>query len=149
MELSVHSSEYFMRQALQEAEKAYRKGEIPVGAVVVCRNKIIARAYNQTETLNDVTAHSEMIALTAASNYIGAKYLPECAMYVTLEPCVMCAGALFWAQIGKLVYGTDDILRGYSRTGSNILHPKTVVEKGVLKDECKSLLDGFFKNLRE
>lgn len=149
MELTVHSTEHFMRQALQEAERAYSEGEIPVGAVVVCRNKIIARAYNQTETLNDVTAHSEMIALTSASNYIGAKYLPECTIYVTLEPCVMCAGALFWAQIGKLVYGADDIQRGYSKSGANILHPKTVVEKGVLKDECKSLLDGFFKNLRE
>lgn len=149
MELSVYTSEHYMRQALFEAEKAAEKGEIPVGAVIVCRNKIVARAYNETETLNDVTAHAEMIALTSASNYIGAKYLPECTLYVTLEPCVMCAGALFWSQIGKMVYGADDPQRGYTRVGTSILHPKTVVEKGVLKQECKGLIDDFFRNLRE
>jgi tRNA(adenine34) deaminase len=149
VEFSVYSNEHFMRQAFQEALKAREQGEIPVGAVIVCNNRIIARAYNQTEALNDVTAHAEMIALTSASNYFGAKYLNDCAIYVTLEPCNMCAGALFWAQIGKLFYAADDPKRGFSIIGSQILHPKTVVTKGILKDECKQLIDDFFDDLRK
>jgi tRNA(adenine34) deaminase len=148
VEISVYSHEHFMRQAFQEAVAARDRGEVPVGAVVVCNNRIIARAYNQTEALNDATAHAEMIALTSASNYIGAKYLNNCAIYVTLEPCTMCAGALFWTQIGSLYYAADDPARGFSLIGKQILHPKTKVVRGILKDECKMLIDDFFNDLR-
>ncbi len=148
MELSVYSHEHFMRQAFLEAQKAKEQGEIPVGAVVVCKNRIIARACNQTELLNDATAHAEMIALTAASNFLGAKYLNECALYVTLEPCNMCAGALFWTQIGNLHYAVDDPKRGFSKTGIQMLHPKTIIGKGVLENECRQLLEEFFRDLR-
>jgi tRNA(adenine34) deaminase len=148
VEISVYSHEHFMRQAFMEAMKAREQGEVPVGAVIVCNNRIIARAYNQTETLNDATAHAEMIALTSASNYLGAKYLNNCTMYVSLEPCTMCAGALFWTQIGSLYFAADDPRRGFSLIGKQILHPKTKVAKGILKDECKSLIDDFFNGLR-
>ncbi|MCL1850967.1 MAG: nucleoside deaminase [Bacteroidetes bacterium] len=143
------TNEYFMHIALLEAEEAFEKGEIPVGAVIVLDNKIIAKAHNLTQTLNDVTAHAEMQALTSAFHYLGAKYLNDCTLYVTLEPCVMCAGALYWAQIGKIVYGADDPKRGYSLINAPLLHSKTEVVKGVLANECKVLLEAFFKRLRE
>lgn len=134
---------YFMRKALQEASSAYDKGEIPIGAVVVVADKIIARAHNLTELLNDVTAHAEMQAITAAANYLGGKYLNECTLYVTIEPCQMCAGALFWSQIGKIVYGARDEKRGCINMGTT-LHPKTIMEGGVLEEECSQLLKQFF-----
>lgn len=146
--LSIYSDEYFMQQALKEAKKAYEAGEVPVGAIVVCQNQIIARGYNQTEQLNDVTAHAEIIALTAAANYFGSKYLDDCTLYVTLEPCVMCAGALSWAQFGRLVYGAEDEKRGFMRFGKGLLHPKTKVEYGILAEECGELLKTFFKQRR-
>lgn len=146
--LSIYSDDNFMKQALQEAEKAYEAGEVPVGAIVVCQNQIIARGYNQTEQLNDVTAHAEIIALTAAANYFGSKYLDECTLYVTLEPCVMCAGALAWAQLGRLVYGAEDEKRGFMRFGKALLHPKTTVEYGILAEECGKLMTTFFKQRR-
>lgn len=146
---SVFSDENFMRQALLEAETAFEKDEVPVGAVVVCRNRIIARAHNQTELLTDVTAHAEMLALTAAANSLGSKYLNECTLYVTLEPCVMCAGALAWAQLGKLVYGASDEKRGFVRIGRELLHPKTQVAYGVLENECADLMKRFFHGKRE
>jgi len=142
------NDEYFMKQALLEAKNAYDKDEVPVGAVIVCNNHIIARSHNLTETLNDVTAHAEMQAITSATNSIGGKYLNDCTLYVTLEPCVMCAGALFWSQIGKIVYGASDEKRGYKRLESNILHPKTEVFSGVLQDECRTLLIDFFQKKR-
>src|SRR5687768_3094906 len=137
-----------MREALKEARKAYDIHEIPVGAVVVCKNKIIARAHNQTEKLTDATAHAEMLAVTAAANYLGSKYLNECVLYVTLEPCVMCAGALHWVQLQKLVYGASDIQRGFSLVSTPLLHPKTETVKGIKADESKALIDEFFKQLR-
>jgi tRNA(adenine34) deaminase len=148
MKLNIHSNEYFMKEALKQAESAYEDKEIPVGAVIVCNNRIIAKAYNQIEKLNDATAHAEMIALTAAFNYLGSKYLPDCSIYVTLEPCIMCAGALFWAQIGKLYYGSSDPKRGFRTTHSPILHPKTEIFDGILSKECKQILDKFFINIR-
>lgn len=140
--------EYFMEMALILAEEAANSGEIPVGALVVCRNRIIAKARNQTEQLTDVTAHAELMAITSATQYLGSKYLPDCTMYVTLEPCVMCAGALFWAQLGRLVIGAGDPKRGYSRFGSSLLHPKTRLETGVLAEESQALLVKFFNRLR-
>ena len=148
MPLSVNSDEHFMRQALRQAELAASMGEIPVGAVVVCQGQIIARGHNQTEQLTDVTAHAEIIALTAASNFLGGKYLNDCTLYVTLEPCVMCAGALAWAQLGRLVYGAGDDKRGFMRFGRDLLHPKTKVEFGVLHDLCGDLMTSFFKGKR-
>lgn len=139
---------FYMKQALIEAQKAADRGEVPVGAVVVCRDRIIARSYNLTETLNDVTAHAEMQAITAAANTLGGKYLNECALYVTVEPCVMCAGAIAWAQTGKLVFGAEDDKRGYQRYAPNALHPKTVVVKGILADDCAQLMKDFFKKKR-
>lgn len=139
--------EYFMRMALKEAKEAYKKGEIPVGAVIVSEGVILAKGHNQTEALDDVTAHAEMIAITSAANAIGSKYLRNCTLYVTLEPCVMCAGALYWAQIGRVVYGAADPKRGYSRVG-NLLHPKTEVIGGVLQAEAETLLQEFFRKLR-
>ena len=142
-----------MHQAYQQALIAQDEHEIPVGAVVVCDKKIIAKAYNQTEKLNDVTAHAEMLALTSAFNYLGAKYLPDCTLYVTLEPCTMCAGALYWSQIGRVVYGATDKKRGYSILEENndnkLLHPKTKITIGVLTGQCGELVSSFFKNLRQ
>jgi tRNA(adenine34) deaminase len=146
--MELFTDEYFMREALKEAKKAFDIGEVPVGAVVVCKNRVIARAHNQTEKLTDATAHAEMLAVTAAANYLGSKYLTECTLYVTLEPCVMCAGALHWTQVSKLVFGASDIQRGFSLVSSPLLHPKTIVEKGVKADECKALIDDFFKRIR-
>jgi tRNA(adenine34) deaminase len=135
--------EYFMKRALQEAEIAFDKGEVPVGAVIVLQNQIIARAHNLTETLNDVTAHAEMQAFTAAADFLGGKYLKDCILYVTLEPCQMCAGASYWAQIGKIVYGASEPQRGFTHLNTR-LHPKTKVESGVLAEECSLLLKRFF-----
>lgn len=135
---------YYMKQALLEAQKAADRGEVPVGAVVVCKGRIIARAHNLTETLNDVTAHAEMQAITAAASTLGGKYLNECTLYVTVEPCVMCAGAIAWAQTGRLVFGAEDKKRGYQRYAPLALHPKTEVVKGVLADESAALMKSFF-----
>lgn len=139
---------YFMRQALVEAKAAGEDGEIPIGAVMVCRNGIIARSHNLTETLHDVTAHAEMQAITAAAETIGGKYLTDCTLYVTVEPCVMCAGALGWSQISRIVYGASDPRRGYSRIAPDALHPRTEVVSGVLEEECRQLMVDFFKNKR-
>ncbi|MBS5551721.1 MAG: nucleoside deaminase [Bacteroides sp.] len=139
---------YYMKQALMEAEKASGRGEVPVGAVVVCRDRIIARTHNLTETLNDVTAHAEMQAITAAANSLGGKYLTDCTLYVTVEPCVMCAGAIAWAQTGRLVFGADDDKRGYQRYAPQALHPKTEVVKGVMAEECAQLMKDFFRRKR-
>lgn len=147
-DLQVFSDEYFMNEALKEAQKAAIADEVPVGAVVVCKNKIIARAHNLTECLNDVTAHAEMQVFTMASDYIGGKYLDECALYVTLEPCVMCAGAAFWTQLGKLVYGASDSKRGYTKVKPSVLHPKTTVVSGVLAEPCGKIVSEFFKSKR-
>jgi len=139
---------FYMRQALQEAERAAREGEVPVGAVVVCRDRIIGRGHNLTETLHDVTAHAEMQAITAAANTLGGKYLTDCTLYVTVEPCVMCAGAIAWAQTGRLVFGAEDPKRGYQRFAPDALHPKTVVEKGLMAEECGALMKEFFRRKR-
>lgn len=142
------SDEYFMLEALKLAEDASQRGEIPVGAVVVCKNRIIAKGSNQTEQLHDVTAHAEMIALTAAAQHLKAKYLRNCTLYVSLEPCVMCAGAIFWSQIGRLVYAASDEKRGFSLLEKAILHPKTQITKGILATESQALLSKFFHKLR-
>ena len=139
---------YFMKKAFAEAVRAFDKGEVPVGAVVVTQNKIIARAHNLSETLNDVTAHAEMQAITAAANLFGGKYLDDCTLYVTLEPCVMCAGALNWAQMGRIVFGARDPGRGYRNYSEKILHSKTKVAGGVLQNECAELLQEFFRQRR-
>ena len=142
------TDEYFMKEALREAAKALEADEIPVGAVIVCRNRIIGRGHNLTVTLNDPTAHAEMQAFTAATNSLGSRYLDECTLYVTLEPCVMCAGASFWTQIGRVVYGADDPKRGYTLLKDTILHPSTVVTSGIMLKECGSLLTEFFRKKR-
>lgn len=147
--MDLYTDEYFMREALKEANKALEIGEVPVGAVVVCKNRIIARAHNQTEKLTDATAHAEMLATTAAAHYLGSKYLNECSLYVTLEPCVMCAGALHWVQLQKLVFAASDPQRGYRLVKSNILHPRTEVMEGINQEEAKALIDTFFKRLRD
>jgi len=141
------TDEYFMKKALQEAEMAFEKDEIPVGAIIVIDNKIIARGHNLTEMLVDVTAHAEMQAITAAANFLGGKYLVGCTLYVTLEPCQMCAGALYWSQISKIVFGASDDHRGYEKMGTQ-LHPKTTVVRGVLADEASELMKQFFKKRR-
>lgn len=148
MSLTEFSDEHFMKQAIKEAQMALSKDEVPVGAVVVSNNIIIARSHNLTELLLDVTAHAEMQAITAAANHIGVKYLDKCTLYVTLEPCVMCAGALFWSQIGKIVYGATDEKRGASMVGKNLYHPKTIVVGGIMADECGKMLSDFFKTKR-
>lgn len=142
------NDEYFMKKAFAEAVQAFDEGEVPVGAVVVANNKIIARAHNLTETLNDVTAHAEMQAITAAANLLGGKYLDDCTLYVTLEPCTMCAGALGWAQTGRIVFGASDSKRGFRKFAPNALHPKTEIVGGVLGTECAELMQEFFKNKR-
>lgn len=139
---------HYMKLALQEAQQAYNAGEVPVGAVVVCKDRVIARAHNLTETLTDVTAHAEMQAITAASSILGGKYLNECTLYVTVEPCVMCAGAIGWSQLGKLVYGAADEKRGYTQFAPNALHPKTTVVSGVMAKECAELMKDFFASKR-
>ena len=142
------SDEYFMKKALQEAELAFEKGEIPVGALIVVDNKIIARTHNLTELLNDVTAHAEMQAITSAANFLGGKYLTGCTLYVTLEPCQMCAGALYWSQISKIVFGASDENRGFEKMGTQ-LHPKTNVVRGVLAEEASALMKSFFADKRK
>lgn len=139
---------YFMREALKLAQIAGEDGEIPVGAVVVSQHKIIGKGYNQTEKLKDVTAHAEMIAITAAAQHLRSKYLRDCTLYVTLEPCVMCAGALYWSQVSRLVYGASDDKRGFSLVQPSLVHPKTKIVKGILAEECQQLLHNFFKKLR-
>lgn len=138
----------YMKQALIEAQKAFERDEVPIGAVIVCKGRIIARAHNLTEMLNDVTAHAEMQAITAAANNIGGKYLNDCTLYVTVEPCPMCAGAIGWSQLGKLVYGAEDEKRGYRRYAPNVLHPKTEVVSGICAEEATALMKEFFKNKR-
>lgn len=142
------TDEEYMRKALEQAQIAYDKDEVPVGAVVVCRDRIIARAYNLTETLNDVTAHAEMQAITAAADALGGKYLDVCTLYVTVEPCIMCAGAIGWSQMGRVVYGAADQKRGFSAFAPKALHPKTEVVSGVLAEECGQLMKNFFKRKR-
>ena len=147
--LELYTDHYFMKEALKEAKKAMLAGEVPVGAVVVSNNKIIARAHNQTQLLNDVTAHAEILAITTASTALGSKYLDDCTIYVTLEPCNMCAGALYWSQIGKVVYGASDDQRGFMRNGKEMLHPKTKLEMGVLHQECADIIQAFFEEKRK
>ena len=142
------TDEYFMRQALAEAHQALAEGEIPIGAVVVMDNTIIGRGHNQTERLRDVTAHAEMLALTAAANFLGNKYLHDCTLYVTVEPCVMCAGASAWAQVRQIIYGADEAKVGYRRHSPSLLHPRTQVRSGVLVAECAALMQAFFKEKR-
>lgn len=145
--MEVFDDTYFMRQAYIEAQKAYDLGEVPIGAVIVSQKKIIARGHNLTERLNDVTAHAEMQSITAAANYLGGKYLRDCTLYVTLEPCTMCAGALYWSQISKVIYATEDDKRGFQSRGIE-LHPKTKVGYGLLQDPCKELIQRFFSKKR-
>jgi tRNA(adenine34) deaminase len=148
MPLKVYDDTYFMRQAIEQARLAAAAGEIPVGAVVVANERIIARGHNQTEMLNDVTAHAEIIALTAAANHLGDKYLHDCTLYVTLEPCPMCAGALAWSQVSRIVYGASDDKRGFMRFGREMVHPKTTLEFGILHEECGELMTAFFRGRR-
>ena len=145
---NIFTDEYFMKKALKEAEIAFEKGEIPVGAIIVIDNKVIARSHNLTELLNDITAHAEMQSITAAANFLGGKYLKDCTLYVTLEPCQMCAGALYWSQISKIVFGAKDEQRGYQNLGTQ-LHPKTQVIQGVLAEECGNLMKQFFASRRK
>ncbi|MCF0199241.1 MAG: nucleoside deaminase [Bacteroidaceae bacterium] len=144
----MNNDEYYMRRALEEAQRAAREDEIPVGAVIVCRDQIIARAHNLTETLTDVTAHAEMQAITAAAEHLGGKYLTDCTLYVTVEPCIMCAGALGWSHIQRIVFGCPDEKRGYQRFAPEALHPKTEVVSGVLEEECRQLMQDFFRKKR-
>jgi len=146
---AILNDDFFMKQALSEAETAFNKGEIPVGSVVVCEGRIIGRAHNLTETLNDVTAHAEMQAITAASSVLGGKYLIDCTLYVTVEPCPMCAGALAWAQIERIVYGAGDEKRGFRKISPHILHPKTKVQGGVMAEQAMQMMKRFFRELRE
>ena len=146
--LDIFTDEYFMKKALIEAQMAFDKDEIPVGAIIVIDNKIIARSHNLTELLNDVTAHAEMQAITAAANFLGGKYLINCTLYVTLEPCQMCAGALYWSQISKIVFGAKDEQRGFQNLGAK-LHPKTIIVSGILENECADLMKQFFANKRK
>ena len=147
--MNLLNDEYWMRLALKEANYAREEDEVPIGAVIVSNNKIIAKGYNQTERLNDVTAHAEMIAITAAANYLGAKFLEGCTLYVTIEPCPMCAAALRWARISKVVYGAHDPKAGYSQFGPKLFHPKTEIQHGTLEHECGVLMKEFFKGKRE
>ena len=144
----IQKDEQYMRRALDEARQALEEGEIPIGAVVVAKGKIISRAHNQTETLNDVTAHAEMLAITAAANALGGKYLTDCTLYVTVEPCPMCAGAIGWAQVPRIVYGAADEKRGYRRYAPNVLHPRANAIGGILEEECRQLMLDFFKSKR-
>lgn len=146
--IEVYTDAYYMKKALEEAQTAFDKGEVPVGAVIVCNKSIIAKSHNQVEILNDATAHAEIIAITAASNYLGSKYLEECTMFVTLEPCLMCAGAIKWSRIGRLVYAASDDKAGFMNYGKEVLHPDTKLEFGVMHNECSQILKDFFKMRR-
>lgn len=148
MDVENKQDEFFMQQALCEAQKALNRAEVPIGAVVVCRGSIVGRGYNLVESLSDATAHAEMQAITAATSTIGGKYLNECTLYVTVEPCVMCAGACNWSQVGRIVYGADDPKRGFSKVTPSLIHPKTILKKHVLEAECSELMTSFFKKLR-
>jgi tRNA(adenine34) deaminase len=148
MDAEYNIEHFFMQAALAEARAAADEGEIPIGAVVVCGGRIVGKGHNRVEALGDATAHAEMQALTAAMNALGGKYLPECTIYVTVEPCIMCAGALAWSQIGRVVYGTADPKKGYSTYSDHVLHPKTMVEKGLMEEECREVMEQFFKKLR-
>jgi tRNA(adenine34) deaminase len=143
------NDEFFMREALREAKNAFQEDEVPIGCVIVWNDRIIARAYNRTEQLNDFTAHAEMQAFTSASDFLNSKYLSECVLYVTLEPCAMCSGASFWTQLGRIVFGAHDQKRGISAVSDRILHPKTQIIGGILENECASILGDFFKNKRQ
>ncbi len=147
--MTPYNDEYWMRLALKEAGYAYEDDEVPIGAVIVCNNKVIGKGYNQTERLNDVTAHAEMIAITAAANYLGAKFLEECTLYVTIEPCPMCAAALRWARISRVVYGAADPKAGYSQFGNKMFHPKTEISHGTLEHDCGVFMTEFFRGKRE
>lgn len=147
--MELYSDEYFMNEALKQAQIAFEEGEIPVGAVIVSKNRIIAKAYNQTERLNDVTAHAEMIAITSAANSLGGKYLNDCRLYVTLEPCTMCGGALFWSQIGEVFFAAADPKRGFRQSNPNMLHPKTKIHEGILSAQAEQLIHRFFERLRK
>lgn len=144
-----YNDEYYMGKALEQAQKGASEGEIPIGAVIVCQGRIIARAHNLTETLKDTTAHAEMLSITTATNFLGGKYLNDCTIYVTVEPCPMCAAALAWSQIARVVYGASDSKRGYSLFSPSLLHPKTEVTKGVMEKECSEIVSNFFKTLRK
>jgi len=146
--MELYSDEYFMQKAFEQAQIAEEAGEVPVGAVIVCNKQIIAKSHNQTELLNDVTAHAEMLAITSAANFLGTKYLQQCELFVTLEPCPMCAGALKWAQLGRLVYGTEDEKQGFMQYGTEMIHPKTKVAYGLLHDKCTLILQEFFLKKR-
>ena len=148
MEKTMADDNFYMKQALAEAKKAYGQGEVPIGAVVVCRDKIIARSHNLTELLHDVTAHAEMQAITSAAEHLGGKYLSDCTLYVTVEPCTMCAGALGWSQISRIVYGAPDEKRGFQRYAPQALHPRTQVTAGIMADECIELMQRFFREKR-
>lgn len=147
--LSIFSDAHYMQQALNEAKKAFEEDEVPIGAIVVCKNRIIGRGYNQVEKLHDATAHAEMLAITAASDYLGNKYLSDCTLYVTIEPCPMCAGALRWVQIDRVVFGAGESKFGYSRFGEEMFHPKTEITRGIMEDECRQLMRDFFQQKRE
>ena len=147
--LSVFSDESFMKKAIQEAENAALAGEVPVGAIIVCNNAVIAKTHNQVERLGDITAHAEMLAITAAANYLGSKFLEDCTLYVSLEPCVMCAGAIKWSRIGRVVYGASDDKGGFMKYGKELLHPSTKLEYGINHDKCAQLLKDFFKDKRQ
>tara|TARA_B110000211_G_C13973089_1_gene505879 strand:+ start:279 stop:725 length:447 start_codon:yes stop_codon:yes gene_type:complete len=147
--INIFTPEYYMKEALKEAQNAFDMGEVPVGAVIVSNNVIIARAHNFTQKLNDVTAHAEMIAITSAAEALGGKYLKDCQLYVTLEPCTMCAGALAWAQIGTIYFGASDDKRGAGRLSENIYHPKTKIEFGIMKNECSEIIKSFFEERRD
>lgn len=149
IKINPYSDEYFMRQALQEAQLAFEEDEVPVGCIITCRNKVIARTHNLTETLHDVTAHAEMQAITAAAEALGGKYLDTCTLYVTVEPCIMCAGAIGWSQMGRVVYGARDEKRGFENFAPKAFHPKTEVVSGVLENECAELMKNFFKSKRK
>lgn len=149
MSLSIFTPERYMQEAFKQAQLAYDQGEIPVGAVIVTNNRIIAKAHNQVEMLNDPTAHAEILAITAAAEFLGSKYLEDCTMYVTLEPCIMCAGALKWSHIDSIYYGTADQKRGFSTVSKNILHPKTKVYSGIMANESQKILEDFFQKLRK
>lgn len=149
IKINPYSDEYFMRQALQEAQQAFEEDEVPVGCIITCRDKVIARTHNLTETLHDVTAHAEMQAITAAAEALGGKYLDTCTLYVTVEPCIMCAGAIGWSQMGRVVYGARDEKRGFENFAPKAFHPKTEVVSGVLENECAELMKNFFKSKRK
>jgi tRNA(adenine34) deaminase len=149
IKVNPYSDEYFMRQALQEAQQAFEQDEVPVGCIITCRDKVIARTHNLTETLHDVTAHAEIQAITAAAEALGGKYLDTCTLYVTVEPCIMCAGAIGWSQMGRVVYGARDEKRGFENFAPKAFHPKTEVVSGVLENECAELMKNFFKSKRK